>query len=154
EPDRLDQIEAELDRIADAKRRFRCATYEELLARSAEAQAELEALEGGFDPVEAAADALESAQRGYDEVAGGLRTVREAAAEAFADDVAAELAGIGMGDGEFKVELSGREPTATGADAAAFLIRPNAGLPFAPVAETASGGELSRIALAIAAVSS
>ncbi len=33
-----------------------------------------------------------------------------------------------------------------------FLIRPNAGLPFAPVAETASGGELSRIALAIAAV--
>jgi DNA repair protein RecN (Recombination protein N) len=33
-----------------------------------------------------------------------------------------------------------------------FLVRPNAGLPFAPVAETASGGELSRIALAIAAV--
>ena len=39
-----------------------------------------------------------------------------------------------------------------GADAVAFLIRPNPGLPFAPVAETASGGELSRIALAIAAV--
>ena len=37
-------------------------------------------------------------------------------------------------------------------DEAAFLIRPNAGLPFAPAAETASGGELSRIALAIAAV--
>ena len=40
----------------------------------------------------------------------------------------------------------------TGADEAKFLIRPNQGLPFAPVAETASGGELSRIALAIAAV--
>jgi DNA repair protein RecN (Recombination protein N) len=40
----------------------------------------------------------------------------------------------------------------TGADEAVFLIRPNPGLPFAPVAETASGGELSRIALAIAAV--
>jgi DNA repair protein RecN (Recombination protein N) len=37
-------------------------------------------------------------------------------------------------------------------DEVAFLIRPNAGLPLAPVAETASGGELSRIALAIAAV--
>jgi DNA repair protein RecN (Recombination protein N) len=45
-----------------------------------------------------------------------------------------------------------REPSSTGADEAAFLIRPNAGLPFARVAETASGGELSRIALAIAAV--
>src|SRR5205807_3322962 len=41
---------------------------------------------------------------------------------------------------------------AAGADDVAFLIRPNAGLPFAPVAETASGGELSRVALAIAAV--
>jgi DNA repair protein RecN (Recombination protein N) len=37
-------------------------------------------------------------------------------------------------------------------DEAVFLIRPNAGLPYGPVAETASGGELSRVALAIAAV--
>jgi DNA repair protein RecN (Recombination protein N) len=66
--------------------------------------------------------------------------------------VAAELDEIGMGKGEFRVELSEREPGAAGADLVAFLIRPNAGLPFAPVAETASGGELSRIALAIAAV--
>ena len=57
-----------------------------------------------------------------------------------------------MGEGEFHVELSDREHGATGTDEVAFLIRPNAGLPFAPVAETASGGELSRIALAIAAV--
>jgi DNA repair protein RecN (Recombination protein N) len=57
-----------------------------------------------------------------------------------------------MGEGEFQVELREREPGATGADEAVFLIRPNRGLSFAPVAETASGGELSRIALAIAAV--
>src|SRR5437867_7715355 len=57
-----------------------------------------------------------------------------------------------MGEGEFRVELTAAEPGPTGADRAAFLVRPNAGLPFAPVAETASGGELSRIALAIAAV--
>ena len=53
---------------------------------------------------------------------------------------------------EFTVELKPGEPGPTGADTASFLIRPNPGLPFAPVAETASGGELSRIALAIAAV--
>jgi DNA repair protein RecN (Recombination protein N) len=73
-------------------------------------------------------------------------------AESFADGVAVELEGIGMGEGEFRIELSERDAGATGADAVAFLIRPNPGLPFAPVAETASGGELSRIALAIAAV--
>ena len=57
-----------------------------------------------------------------------------------------------MGDGEFVVELRERDLGQTGADEAAFLIRPNAGLALAPVTETASGGELSRIALAIAAV--
>jgi DNA repair protein RecN (Recombination protein N) len=56
-----------------------------------------------------------------------------------------------MGDGDFEVELSEREHGLTGRDGVAFLIRPNAGLPFAPVAETASGGELSRIALALRA---
>jgi DNA repair protein RecN (Recombination protein N) len=66
--------------------------------------------------------------------------------------VAAELEGIGVGEGEFRVELAERDAGATGGDTVAFLIRPNPGLPFAPVAETASGGELSRIALAIAAV--
>jgi DNA repair protein RecN (Recombination protein N) len=153
EPDRLDQIESELDRIAEAKRRFRCATYEELLLRSTEAQAELEALEGGLDPVATAERALEGAQRRFDALAAALRTARQDAAEAFADDVASELVEIGLGDGEFRVELAAREPSPTGIDGAVFLIRPNAGLPFAPAAETASGGELSRIALAIAAVS-
>jgi DNA repair protein RecN (Recombination protein N) len=57
-----------------------------------------------------------------------------------------------MGDGEFHVELRARELGPTGTDEVAFLIRPNPGRPFAPVAETASGGELSRIALALAAV--
>ena len=50
------------------------------------------------------------------------------------------------------MELREREIGATGSDEAAFLIRPNPGIPFVPAAETASGGELSRIALAIAAV--
>src|SRR5437660_8360702 len=54
EPGRLEQLEAELDRVAEAKRRFRCATYEELLARAGEARAELAALEDGSDPVDVA----------------------------------------------------------------------------------------------------
>jgi DNA repair protein RecN (Recombination protein N) len=81
-----------------------------------------------------------------------LRKARRKAADPFAKAVAAELQGIGLGDGEFQVVLTERDPGATGADEVAFLIRPNGGLPFGPVAETASGGELSRVALAIAAV--
>ena len=152
EPDRLEHVEAELDRIAAARRRFRCETYEELLARAAEAGTELQALDAGADPVAAAAEALAEAQATVQKLAAELRARRAKAAEPFAAAVAEELQGIGLGDGEFRVELRERDPGPTGADEAAFLIRPNAGLPFAPAAETASGGELSRIALAIAAV--
>ena len=154
EPDRLEQVEAELDRIAEAKRRFRCTSYEELLARAAEAQAELDALEEGADPVAAAAKAVEVAEGRVEELALAMRAARQNAGEPFAAAVAGELEGIGMGEGEFRVELSvhANGTGVTGADTVAFQIRPNAGLPFAPVADTASGGELSRIALAIAAV--
>jgi DNA repair protein RecN (Recombination protein N) len=153
EPGRLEHLEAELDRIAEAKRRFRCATYDELLARREEAEAELAALEGGRDPAEVAARELAEAEERVHALALELRAERNAAAPAFADAVAAELRGVGMGEGEFVCELRERDETgSTGADEAGFLVRPNAGLPFAPVAETASGGELSRIALAIAAV--
>jgi DNA repair protein RecN (Recombination protein N) len=57
-----------------------------------------------------------------------------------------------MGDGEFQADVMEREHGVSGRDAVAFLIRPNPGLPPAPVAETASGGELSRVALALRAV--
>ena len=151
EPGRLEHVEGELERIAEAKRRYRCDTYDELLARAAEARAELEARDAGADPAAAAQEALEEVQSEVDALSAELGSARLAAAKPFAKSVAAELKGIGLGEGEFHAELGGREPSPTGADAVSFLIRPNAGLPFVPVAETASGGELSRIALAIAA---
>ncbi len=152
DPGRVEQVESELERISEAKRRYRCQTYEELLGKAAEATAELAAIGEGHDPAAAAAEALAAAQARVDQLAGSLSEARASAAPRFGDAVADELHGIGMGDGEFRVELRGKETGATGADEVQFLIRPNAGMPFGPVAETASGGELSRVALAIAAV--
>ncbi|HEY7708055.1 MAG TPA: AAA family ATPase [Gaiellaceae bacterium] len=151
EPDRLEHVESELERISDAKRRFRCESYEELLERADAARAELEAREAGVDPAAEAAGVLAEAQARVEALAAELHDARAEAAPRFADAVAAELRGIGLGEGEFLVELADRDLGSTGRDAASFLIRPNPGLPFAPVAETASGGELSRIALALAA---
>jgi DNA repair protein RecN (Recombination protein N) len=152
EPGRLEQVEAELEELADLRRRHRAQTYAELLERGEKARRELEALADGHDPVQAAEAELERAESEVGKIHAELRAARRAAAEPFAAAVAAELRGIGLGDGEFQVVLSERDPGAAGADDVAFLIRPNPGLPFGPVAETASGGELSRVALAIAAV--
>ncbi|HEX2432897.1 MAG TPA: hypothetical protein VHI55_03000, partial [Gaiellaceae bacterium] len=151
EPGRLEHVEGELDRITVAKRRFGCESYEELLERAAEAQAALEARAAGVDPAVEAEAELARAREAVDELAAALRVARTAAAEPFADAVAEELRGIGLGEGEFVVELGEKAPSHTGTESVSFLIRPNAGLPFAPLAETASGGELSRIHLALSA---
>jgi DNA repair protein RecN (Recombination protein N) len=152
EPDRVEHVESELERISDTRRRFGASDYADLLERAAAARRELEALAGGLDPAKAAAEALAAAEAKSEQVAADLRATREASAEPFAAAVAEELRGVGMGDGEFRVELRERDPGPSGTDESVFLVRPNAGLPYGPVAETASGGELSRIALAIAAV--
>jgi DNA repair protein RecN (Recombination protein N) len=151
DPAELEQIEASLDRIADLKRRFQCASYPELLELSTSAWRELEDSQG-MDPVAAAAEAVVAAQARTEGLSDRLHAVRSAHAGELADAVAAELSTLGMGEGEFLAELRARELGPTGRDEVSFLVRPNPGLPFAPVAETASGGELSRIALALAAV--
>ena len=152
EPGRVEQVEAELETYADLRRRHRMQSFAELLERGAEARREVEALDEGHDPVRAAEEALNAADAEVARLHGELRAARRAAAEPFAAAVAEELRAIGLGDGEFQAVLAERDPGASGADDVTFLIRPNAGLPFGPVAETASGGELSRVALAIAAV--
>ena len=152
DPDRLEHVEAELDRIADARRRFGAATSDELLLRAAEARAELAATEDGDDPAAAAERALAAARARAEELAAEISSARAEAAPTFARDVANALAGLAMGGGDFRVDLVRRELGPTGVDDVAFLVRPNEGMPFAPVAETASGGELSRIALALRSV--
>jgi DNA repair protein RecN (Recombination protein N) len=152
EPGRLEEVESELDRIAEARRRFGAPTCEELVTRAQAAQAEIETLERGGDPVQAAERQLAGAARRVEELAKALTSARSEAAQPFSEAVAAELRDLGMGDGEFRAELSARETGASGSDDVSFLIRPNPGLPFSPAADTASGGELSRIALALRAV--
>jgi DNA repair protein RecN (Recombination protein N) len=152
DPARAAEVDERLDRIADLRRRYRAETLADLLARRDAALPELEGLADGSDPLERARAERDTAQARYDAAAATLGSARHAAAGPFADAVARELADLGLGEGEFRVELGARDPGPTGTDEAVFLVRPNAGLPLAPVAETASGGELSRIALAIAAV--
>jgi len=152
DPTRVEAVEGRLDLIADLRRRFDAQTFDGLLDRREAALIELDALDGGLDPFAAAATDLENAEERYELSAAALRAARRSAADSFAAAVAENLKGVGMGEGDFKIELRDREPGPTGRDETVFLIRPNPGMPFGPVTETASGGELSRVALALAVV--
>ncbi|HTD58715.1 MAG TPA: DNA repair protein RecN [Solirubrobacteraceae bacterium] len=80
---------------------------------------------------------------------GELRAGRKSAARRLAEGVREQLAALAMGDATFEIALSETAPKANGGDAAQFTIAPNPGVPAAPLREIASGGELSRVMLAL-----
>ncbi len=96
-----------------------------------------------------------SAQRetlaGYVET---LREERERAATRLAESVRDQLAALAMPDATFEIVLDPTAPSAHGGDTAEFMIAPNPGVAAAPLREIASGGELSRVMLALTSASS
>ncbi len=84
-----------------------------------------------------------------DSVAGTLSSARAESARDLADAVTSVLRGLGFPDASFGVELHPAELDATGANEVTFLLAPNTGEPARPLARIASGGELSRVSLAI-----
>ena len=154
EPGALESVEERLQAIADLRRRFAAASYEELLELAAAADARARSDGRGRRSGRGRA-AGRRAGRGARRRRSPTRSARTRAGEREARSPRPSPTSSrrsawarASSSSSFASASSG----ATGADEATFLIRPNAGLPFAPVAETASGGELSRIALALAAV--
>ena len=115
---------------------------------------------GRFADLEAARADLDAevvaAESALIEAAGRLTGIRAAAAPAFARDVEAELAALAMPDARVGVRVETSESTAdfgaSGADTITLTLEPHPGAPERPLAKAASGGELSRIALAIEVV--
>ncbi len=95
---------------------------------------------------------LLTAQAALDEQVCDLRAARQRAAPRLAEAVCEQLAALAMPDAAFAVVLSPREPGPGGGDAVEFEIAPNPGVAAGPVREIASGGELSRVMLALATV--
>ena len=108
----------------------------------------LEAADVSFDGL---SGELEAALAERERVGHELRSQRERAAPRLASAVLERLHELAMGDARFEVALTDREQGygARGGDTVEFLIAPNPGLPFGPLREVASGGELSRVMLAL-----
>jgi DNA repair protein RecN (Recombination protein N) len=101
--------------------------------------------------LEGAQAELEQARVALEEIAGALRAARAAAAPELAEAVRARLAELAMPEAEFRIELSARPEGCgpRGADVVQLMIAPNPGVAAAPLRDTASGGELSRVMLAL-----
>ena len=152
EPRRLEDVEARLDRYDRLKRKHG-GSVEAVLAHAARCCAERERLESA--EVDLARYEAELESRGAEErrLASELGKARLAAAPRLAKAVREELAQLAMEDAQFDVRLEPRgELAATGGERAEFLVAPNPGVPAGALREIASGGELSRVMLALMSV--
>jgi DNA repair protein RecN (Recombination protein N) len=144
----LDAIE---ERLAawDRLKRKHGGTIAAVLEHADECRARIAELDDAEVALEEAQAALARAIAERAEVAAELHGARVRAAKSLAKAVRGRLADLAMESASFEIALEPREPGPTGTDAVEFLIAPNPGVPAAPLRETASGGELSRVMLAL-----
>ncbi len=148
DPARLDWVESRLAAFADLERRHG-ASVEGVVELADRARSALEELAGGGGRLAELEAEAERARSQAERRAQRLTTARRRAAPRFAAAVAEELAGLGMQDAVLEAALEPADLGSRGADALRLLLAANPGLPALPLAQSASGGELSRIALAV-----
>ena len=151
DPRRLDWVQQRLTTLHDLGRKHHCAP-EELLALTERLQGELEALEGAGDDLEVLRGQAAEVRVQYDALAAQVSQQRVKAAGRLAQAVTQEMQGLGMQGGSFLVQVTQPEPalpTRHGLDHIEFHVSANPGQPAQALTRVASGGELSRISLAI-----
>ena len=148
DPERLAETERRIGAIFSAARKFRLApeAIPDELARIRERLAQLAAAQD----VEALRRRAGAAQEAFDAAAVALSGERRKAAKRLAEGVSAHIAELGMAGGRLEVAVDAAPPSASGVDAVEFRVAGHAGATPRPLAKIASGGELSRIGLAIA----
>src|SRR5258708_16697147 len=153
DPQRLRDVEARLDAVHTAARKFRLQ-IEDIPGRLRDIKVRVAELAEGFD-----ADALRQreseARKTYGNVAIRLSSARKKGAADLAKKVTASMQTLAMAGGAFEISLNPlAERNAHGLEQIEFLVAGHAGTTPRPLAKVASGGELSRLSLAIQTVTS
>jgi DNA repair protein RecN (Recombination protein N) len=148
EPGRLEAIEERLAAITRLERKYG-GSVASVLEHAERCRQRRDELSGAEVAMEAAAAKAEIARREHAAAHAALSRARSAAAPALAREVRERLADLAMAEASFDVALVPCEPGRNGAEQVQFEIAPNPGVPAAPLREVASGGELSRVMLAL-----
>ena len=151
DPAQMLELEARLSRLHDLARKHRVLP-EQLIERRDVVSVELDSLRGAGERLIKLNGEIAAAAQAWRDAAAKLSARRKTAAAALAKSVTALIAELGIGGGGFRIEFEagdGERPDPLGAERVEFLIAANAGQPPRALRKVASGGELSRISLAI-----
>ena len=151
DPEQFEDIERRLGRLHDLARKHRVPM--ETLGEHRDAmEAEVEQLRGADTRLQALAGQIERAAGQWQTVADTLSASRRKAAKALSDTTTTLIGELVMGGGQFLIDIEPQavaKPDPNGAERVEFLVAANAGQPPRALRKVASGGELSRISLAI-----
>ncbi len=154
-PERLQAVEDRLAVIERLKRKYG-PSLDEAIAHGERCRQELETLRGSGERAAAVQGELEQAEREYRAVAGALSAARREAAGRFAGALVGELEGLALGRTRFELRFQPEGAPALGPkglDRAEFFVSTNPGEDLRPLSRIVSGGELSRLMLAIKTLS-
>ncbi|CUI44817.1 DNA repair protein RecN [Achromobacter xylosoxidans] len=152
DPRRLADVEARLSAVFETARKFRTEP-EALCALRDSLHAELSALQAAAD-IDALRAQTQAAQAQYDAAAAKLTTARRKVAKDLGKQVTQAMQTLAMQGGKFEPTLGAAAPSAHGNEHVEFLVAGHAGTTPRPLAKVASGGELSRISLALSVIAS
>ena len=152
DPGRLAELDARMQALFGAARKFRCEP-EDLPLLLKQTQETLLELQEDQD-LDSLQERLSQAQKRYDEAAAKLSKARHKGVKPLAKAVTDKMQSLGMPGGQFVVEIQPAARSAHGSDRIAFLASGHEGVAPSPLNKTASGGELSRISLALSVVAS
>jgi DNA repair protein RecN (Recombination protein N) len=147
-PGRLEEVESRLEAIARLKRKYGNSVAD-VLAFLDEARRQIASVENASERMEALRAARTRLASEFESAASMLTEKRRAAGRKLEKRVEAELAQLGMERTVFRVEVAPAAWSAEGADRVEFLVSPNLGEEPRALEKVASGGEISRIALAL-----
>jgi DNA repair protein RecN (Recombination protein N) len=151
EPGTLEQVEERLD-VIDRLKRKHGGTIESVLAHAEHCRAEIDSIEGTGERTERLEAELADAMRTRTDLAGGLSEVRAKSGRRLEGRVAKELDQLGMSGAKLEVSLEPHPDGfgGLGQERITFRVATNPGMPVSPLRDAASGGELSRLMLALA----
>jgi DNA repair protein RecN (Recombination protein N) len=147
----LQQVEERLSAIHDIARKYRVRP-QQLPEKQAEIEQELQQLQNSDVELAELARIVDRHRASYQELATELSTQRHAAARRLGAEITQAMHKLGMPGGKFSVSLhalSFDQAGANGVEQIEFMVSANPGIPLQPLSKVASGGELSRISLAI-----
>lgn len=149
DPERLSNIENELGKIHDLARKHR-VTPTELLTLRDNIEQSIDAIDHSDERLKKLSALIQTAEKQYLDKAKKLSAARQKAAKILSETITASIRTLGMPKGQFIVALSPLDkPASTGLEKVRFDVNLNPGQQPGPLNKIASGGELSRISLAI-----